>query len=88
MRTAWDQATNGFSILYLKNPICVAGGESPTYQAIRLCKTADVVVISSSYRLAPESRLPIAFNDAYTTMSWLQKQVNQVLSNLSSDCVL
>ncbi|KAG0568409.1 hypothetical protein KC19_6G017600 [Ceratodon purpureus] len=51
-----------------------AGGESPTYQATRLCKTANVVVISASYRLAPESRLPIAFNDAYTTMFWLQRQ--------------
>lgn len=51
-----------------------AGGESPTYQSIRLCRTSNVVVISASYRLAPEDRLPVAFKDACTTMSWLQKQ--------------
>lgn len=61
------------SILHV---LYVTGGESPTYQATRLCTTANVVVISASYRLAPENRLPIAFNDAYITMSWLQKQVN------------
>ena len=59
-----------------------AGGESSTYQATRLCKTANVVVISASYRLAPENRLPTAFNDAYITMSWLQKQVIKLPNNV------
>ena len=36
-----------------------------------------VVVVAPSYRLAPENRLPTAYNDGITTLLWLQKQVGK-----------
>ena len=38
-------------------------------------RISEVVVISMSYRLAPEHRLPAAYEDAFSAILWLQKQV-------------
>lgn len=59
--------------------LCIgfAGAESTTYHCTRICKDVNVVVVAPSYRLAPEHRLPTAYNDGITTLLWLQKQVRK-----------
>lgn len=38
--------------------------------------TAKCIVFSIDYRLAPENRLPIAYDDCYTSLQWLSHQVS------------
>ncbi|KAG0585724.1 hypothetical protein KC19_2G033100 [Ceratodon purpureus] len=45
-----------------------------TYFCEDAARVSEVVVISMSYRLAPEHRLPAAYEDAFTSTLWLQKQ--------------
>lgn len=40
----------------------------------RMAKLCDVIVVAVGYRLAPESRLPAAFEDGVKALNWLGKQ--------------
>nr|XP_043606057.1 probable carboxylesterase 6 [Erigeron canadensis] len=48
-----------------------------------LCDTSKCIVLSVDYRLAPEYKLPIAYEDSYTSLIWLsqQKQIDSWLQN-------
>lgn len=39
-----------------------------------LSATTETIVLSVDYRLAPENRLPIAYEDCYATLIWLSQQ--------------
>ncbi|XP_058201590.1 probable carboxylesterase 17 [Rhododendron vialii] len=41
-----------------------------------LSVTSQSIVLSVDYRLAPENRLPIAYEDCYTAIEWLVKEKN------------
>lgn len=38
--------------------------------------SSQCIVLSVDYRLAPESRLPIAYEDCFSSLEWLSRQVN------------
>ncbi|KAG6706483.1 hypothetical protein I3842_07G223800 [Carya illinoinensis] len=40
-----------------------------------LCIASQSIVLSVDYRLAPENRLPIAYEDCYSSLDWLGHQV-------------
>ncbi|KAJ9140472.1 hypothetical protein P3X46_031118 [Hevea brasiliensis] len=40
-----------------------------------LSVTSQAIVLSIDYRLAPENRLPIAYDDCYSSLEWLSHQV-------------
>lgn len=42
----------------------------------RIAKLCDVIVLAVGYRLAPENRYPAAFEDGFSVLHWLGKQVN------------
>ncbi|CAI0444364.1 unnamed protein product [Linum tenue] len=40
-----------------------------------LCVKSQCIILSVDYRLAPENRLPIAYEDCYSSLEWLDRQV-------------
>ncbi|KAF8389111.1 hypothetical protein HHK36_025797 [Tetracentron sinense] len=40
------------------------------------CVTSQSIVVSIDYRLAPENRLPIAYDDCFSSLDWLSSHVN------------
>ncbi|KAJ3674146.1 hypothetical protein LUZ60_006138 [Juncus effusus] len=55
---------------------CVGSASWSCYHQFlsRLSASAHCVIISVNYRLAPEHRLPIAYNDGLMAMKWLRNQ--------------
>lgn len=47
----------------------------------RMARLLDAVVVAVGYRLAPENRYPVAFEDGVAVLNWLGKQANL------ADCV-
>lgn len=58
---------------------CVASAAWSCYHEFlsRLALKARCLIVSVNYRLAPEHRLPAAFDDGFTTVKWLRKQVDR-----------
>uniref|UniRef100_A0ACD5VL48 Uncharacterized protein n=1 Tax=Avena sativa TaxID=4498 RepID=A0ACD5VL48_AVESA len=56
---------------------CIASYEWPNFHAgaLRLAGELPGIVLSADYRLAPEHRLPAAYEDAEAVLSWLREQV-------------
>ncbi|CAI0415051.1 unnamed protein product [Linum tenue] len=40
------------------------------------CVKSQSIIVSVDYRLAPENRLPIAYEDCYSSLEWLKQQVS------------
>ncbi|XP_010692771.1 probable carboxylesterase 17 [Beta vulgaris subsp. vulgaris] len=55
---------------------CVGSAEWSCYHDFisNLASKAGCVVLSVNYRLAPENRLPAAYEDGYNTIMWVKKQ--------------
>ncbi|CAN0877588.1 Probable carboxylesterase 17 [Linum grandiflorum] len=47
-----------------------------------LCSKSRCIVLSVDYRLAPEHRLPVAYEDCYQSLEWLTRQQGQLLEPL------
>lgn len=56
---------------------CVASAAWSCYHEFlsRLALKARCIIVSVNYRLAPEHRLPAAYDDGFTIVKWLRKQV-------------
>jgi hypothetical protein len=70
----------------LWSPWCIDVAADPMNinECTKLCKESQAIVVSSSYRLTPENRLPAAYDDSFNALKWLQKQVNTVMHTQSS----
>ncbi|XP_072971130.1 probable carboxylesterase 17 [Typha angustifolia] len=57
---------------------CVASAAWSCYHKflIRLALLAKCIIVSVNYRLAPENRLPAAYNDGLTVLRWLRQQAS------------
>ncbi|CAN1169262.1 Probable carboxylesterase 17 [Linum perenne] len=43
-----------------------------------LCVKSRCIILSVDYRLAPEHRLPVAYEDCYSSLEWLSQQVTTI----------
>lgn len=50
-----------------------------------LAAKSNCVIISVNYRLAPESRLPAAYEDGFSTLMWVKRQAEHMQSQSSSE---
>ncbi|XP_058734896.1 probable carboxylesterase 15 [Vicia villosa] len=55
---------------------CIGSRAWPNCQnyCFKLSSQLQVIVVAPDYRLAPENRLPCAFEDGFTAVKWLQQQ--------------
>jgi acetyl esterase/lipase len=65
---------------------CVESAASPLYHSYlnKVATEATVICVSVEYRRAPEHRLPVAYDDCYGVLEWLERQA-MALEGVSVD---
>ncbi|KAF5198462.1 2-hydroxyisoflavanone dehydratase [Thalictrum thalictroides] len=60
-------------VYYHGGAFCISSSSSPTYHNLlnSLASKGNVIVVSVNFRLAPEHRLPIAYEDSWAALQWV-----------------
>lgn len=77
------------AILFFHGGGFVVGGiTSYDHFCRRLCKTANCIIASVDYRLAPNHKFPTAHNDAWHSLQWLVKEAMRLKIDVNSIAVM